>query len=226
LKIANWNIQRLKHSKQLGSIKALIEKQNADIVVLTEADMRLELSEYPYRFETEPLEQPFYKPTERRVIIHSMFPSVGKLETFNPQTACCPILETSLGTVAIYGTIIGIYGNHIPPFKEDLQSQIIDWNQITKEHQLCVAGDFNISFSDGYYFTHHGRNSLFDCFKSFELKILTSELPECIDHIALTRSFLGSNSVKLNEWNMDKSLSDHKGVCVELVKLLTGQSAF
>jgi len=216
LKIANWNIQRLKHSKQLDSIRSSIEKQNADIVILTEADTRLELS-YPYRFETEPLHQPYYKPTERRVIIHSVFPRVGKLETFNPQTACCPILETSLGTVAIYGTIIGIYGNHISPFKEDLQSQIIDWNQITKEHQLCVAGDFNISFSDSYYFTHHGRNSLNECFKANELMNLTSELPECIDHIALSKSFAGGKSVKLNEWNMDKSLSDHKGVCVDLV---------
>lgn len=132
LKIANWNIQRLQHVKQIDSIRAAIEKQNAHVVVLTEADTRLKLSMYPYRYETEPLEQPFYKPTERRVIIHSVYPSIGKLEPFNAQTACCPLLETSLGTVAIYGTIIGIYGNHIPPFKEDLQSQIIDWKQIVE----------------------------------------------------------------------------------------------
>jgi hypothetical protein len=69
MKIATWNIERLKHATKLVRMRMEIEKQDADVLVLTEADTRLQLPSYPFRVETESLEAPFYRETERRVII-------------------------------------------------------------------------------------------------------------------------------------------------------------
>lgn len=42
------------------------------------------------------------------------------------------------------------------------------------------------------------------------------EQPECVDHIAISDSFAEGMNVTMNEWNQDKVLSDHKGICVDL----------
>jgi hypothetical protein len=68
MKIATWNIERLKHATKLVRMRMEIEKQDADVLVLTEADTRLQLPSYPFRVETESLEAPFYRESERRVI--------------------------------------------------------------------------------------------------------------------------------------------------------------
>jgi hypothetical protein len=36
MKIATWNIERLKHATKLGRMRMEIEKQDADVLVLTE----------------------------------------------------------------------------------------------------------------------------------------------------------------------------------------------
>ena len=48
-----------------------------------------------------------------------------------------------------------------------------------------------------------------------EIDILTQDVPECIDHIAMKRRFFGEKII-VSEWNKDKSLSDHKGIVVEI----------
>ncbi len=77
MKIVPWNIERLKHATKMERMRMAIEKQDADVLVLTEADTRLVLPSYPYRIATEPLSDPMYRATERRVIIHSKYPVVG-----------------------------------------------------------------------------------------------------------------------------------------------------
>jgi endonuclease/exonuclease/phosphatase family metal-dependent hydrolase len=47
---------------------------------------------------------------------------------------------------------------------------------------------------------------------------VTASLPECIDHIVVSKQFIGEREVKLTEWNLAKSLSDHKGVCAEFIE--------
>jgi endonuclease/exonuclease/phosphatase family metal-dependent hydrolase len=48
------------------------------------------------------------------------------------------------------------------------------------------------------------------------LELLTRKQPECIDHIAISRGFVGESAVRVEEWNYDKTLSDHKGIVAEL----------
>ena len=52
--IATWNVERLKHKRQLGEIVAACADTHADILVLTETDTRVSLP-YPYCFNSAPL---------------------------------------------------------------------------------------------------------------------------------------------------------------------------
>lgn len=51
MKIATWNVERLKHKNKLEWILGYCQAARADILVLTETDSRLHL-DYPYRVET------------------------------------------------------------------------------------------------------------------------------------------------------------------------------
>jgi endonuclease/exonuclease/phosphatase family metal-dependent hydrolase len=162
------------------------------------------------------LDSSYYKPSERRVTIHSKFKIIENHPTFSLETAICPEIETPLGNLLVYGTIIGIHGNRRESFKEDLAHQLSDFERYAGNN-LCIAGDFNMSFCDNYYFTDHGRTAMNQSFESNELVNLTSHLPEAIDHICISKTFLGDAAVdKTTEWNKDKTLSDHKGVSIEI----------
>ena len=76
-------------------------------------------------------------------------------------------------------------------------------------------GDFNTSFADNYYFTTEGRKALLQVFAEAELQLLTCDRQECVDHIAVSRRFFGDGNVLVDEWNLGKVLSDHKGIVVE-----------
>ena len=55
------------------------------------------------------------------------------------------------------------------------------------------------------------RETFLDC----GIDILTQDVPECIDHIAVSKGFAGEKAA-VAEWNKDKPLSDHKGIVVEI----------
>lgn len=51
MKLVTWNVERLKHHKDIAPIQQEFEVCDADILVLTETDKRLSAN-YPYCFET------------------------------------------------------------------------------------------------------------------------------------------------------------------------------
>jgi hypothetical protein len=77
-----------------------------------------------------------------------------------------------------------------------------------------------MSFADNYYFTNNGRNELNNLFKECKLNLLTRDKTECIDHIAISENFITNMETEIGEWNLDKKLSDHKGIYVELKTLI------
>jgi endonuclease/exonuclease/phosphatase family metal-dependent hydrolase len=79
-----------------------------------------------------------------------------------------------------------------------------------------VCGDFNCSFADNYYYTKAGRDAIEKSFAQNGLDLLTKNQPECIDHVALSKDFTADSVIKITEWNIDKTLSDHKGIAVEV----------
>ena len=55
MKIATWNVERLKKKKYLREILSEIEKINANVLILTETDSQILPENYPYKIETKPL---------------------------------------------------------------------------------------------------------------------------------------------------------------------------
>lgn len=215
MKIATWNIERLKTAKKLPAIIEQLNAVDADILILTEADERVR-PQYKRMFLSTNIGVPcISSPSEHRTIIYTNYELADIKSLGSSCNAMLADIMTPFGELKVYGTVIGTYGNRHASFKTELEEQLFDFDGFAKHRALCIAGDFNISFSDNYYYTKHGRDALNACFERNNLVNLTAELPEAIDHIVVSKSFVGDRTVKLTEWNLDKSLSDHKGVCVE-----------
>jgi endonuclease/exonuclease/phosphatase family metal-dependent hydrolase len=222
MKIATWNIERPDtSSKERNSqIIQALKEVNADILILTETNSLISPGEQYTPYSSEPLpnlkDSIAYKSGENRTTIWSKYRAITRIETSDSSTSVCVSVETPLGELNIYGTVIGVLGNREKSFLPDLKSQILDWGRICGSGDTCIAGDFNITFSDNYYFTKDGRAQILDCFAHLKIDNLTSSLSENIDHIAISESFLKTTKYTTQIWNQDKHLSDHKGVCVSL----------
>ena len=230
MRIATWNVERLKHKNKLDLIHEACDAVEADILVLTETDERVE-PEYPCCCRTTSLkgvetpilyrgEKAFvrYEDTENRVSIFTKYQCLKEYVTFDSYKALCVELATEFGDLLVYGTIMGIFGNREASFQPDLEKQMEDIRRLTAEgRNICVIGDYNLSFIDNYYHTTLGRETVQGCFGRSGITILTSEISQCIDHIAVSDSFMfGHRVTGINEWNCDKSLSDHRGIVVQI----------
>ncbi len=222
MKIATWNAERLKHYKQLEDIRKMFNDIDADILVLTESDTRIEIPE-KYRYSASTLKPKDtgllkYAGTERRVQVFSKYEIINVPETYDPFSSCCVEVRTDIGDLKIYGTITGVFGNREKSFKTDLAAQSEDFKRLSANEDLCVAGDYNITFSDNYYFTKEGRKLFNEVFEATGIINCTAHLSEAVDHIAISREFLKGINYEIQEFNTDKKLSDHKGVCIEIKK--------
>ncbi len=223
MKIATWNVERLKHRKNLDEIIAICKNLQADILVLTENDDTIQL-DYDYECHSptpSPLEAPGYPgpitygSSEHRVSIYTKYKIIGQHETFDEHTALCLELETEKGNLLVYGTIMGVLG-HRYSFQEDLEKQIEDFSRYIEEgYNLCICGDYNCSFSDNYFFTFKSRDLIIKTFSECGIQLLTDEIWQGIDHIAISNEFIGESPVLISEFHTEKRLSDHKGVSVE-----------
>jgi exonuclease III len=218
MKIATWNLERPKiNGKKTIAIIDILKKINADIFVLTETETFINLGDEYFVRHSEKDKQDYFGEGERRVSIFSKYPITNELKTFRADTSLCVSLETPKGELIIYGTVIGNRGNKGYNFKEDLEEQILDFNRLSIDKNFCVAGDFNISFSDSYYTIKESREELQTTFENLGLKNITEDLPENIDHIVLTGTFCGTTKPKIETWNEEKNLSDHKGILIEII---------
>lgn len=224
MKIATWNVERLKHRKSLDEIIDICNRSQANILVLTETDEYINLdykncchTPTPSPFPIKGYDTPItYAPTEHRVSIYTNYKIINQYDTFDEQTALCLELETEKGNLLVYGTIIGILGNRRPSFKTDIIKQTEDFRRLTeKGYNLCICGDYNCSFSDNYYFTKFARERIINTFSKCDIQLITAGCWHCIDHIAISKQFIGDNPVRISEWNIEKSLSDHKGISVQ-----------
>lgn len=219
MRIATWNVERLKHWRQLPEIVAACEQAAADILILTETDARIRPA-FRYCFQTlcpAEIAPGYYAPTERRVAIFTNYECVRRHATYDKYTALCVELATELGNLCVYGTIMGVEGNRRASFREELPRQLEDIAGLAAAgHNICVGGDFNLSFADNYYFTHFGRDALTKSFTANGIRLLTANVSECIDHIAVSERCLGGVEPDIAEWNQAKSLSDHKGIVVTI----------
>lgn len=221
MKIATWNIERMAHSP--AKIQLACEQVRADILILTESDDRI-CPRYEYAFHT-PTPPDIegtrfgtirYAPTEHRVSVFTNYPCVRRYTTADEYTSLCVELETDRGNLLVYGTIIGTH-DVTTVFPQDLKRQLPDFERLTAGgSQLCVCGDFNCFFTGRCWPSMAGKDALLQAFSQNRMELLTREQPNCIDHIAISEQFLGNDAVHIEEWNLDRKLSDHKGIAVRL----------
>lgn len=220
MRIATWNVERLSPKKRLPGILEAVRRVDADILVLTETDTFIRPG-YEYEYHTPFLAGSvagdYYRPTENRVSIFSKYQAARQYPVTDANTSICVELATERGPLVVYGTIFGIHGNRRPSFRQDILQQMDDVRCLAEQGcAICLCGDFNCSFSDNYYFTNWARQTLLDAFEACDLELVTAGKPECIDHIALSRSFPRKCEAAVLEWNLDKTLSDHKGICIDI----------
>jgi len=220
LRIATWNVERpTLFSNRVPAINAELKKVAADIFILTETNSCISPGEGYSVCSTLPLapdkDGDYYKQGELRVSIYSVFPIKESLPVTNPDTTVCALIDTPYGPLAVYGCIIGIHGRG-KGFDIDLQQQIEDLSLLSKQHQVCYAGDFNVSFCDKYYTKKEAKKLLEESFSKYTMRNLTADIPANIDHIAISEAFLKGTSIQKSCWNEEKKLSDHKGVMVTL----------
>jgi endonuclease/exonuclease/phosphatase family metal-dependent hydrolase len=223
MKIATWNIERpSKNGKTTKEIIVFLRELNADILVLTETNEFIDLGPDYNVHHTSVLQDKMYKVGERRVSIFSKYPFLDKnYSTFNSDTSLCVNIKTSLGELTVYGTILGVFGNKGKQFKDDLEKQLLDFENINKQTKnFCIIGDLNISFTDNYYFTKLGREKLTTSFEKHQMRNFTADLKHNIDHIILTEKFVGKRRFIVSHWNNTENkqtrLSDHNGVMIEI----------
>jgi endonuclease/exonuclease/phosphatase family metal-dependent hydrolase len=221
MKIATWNVERpnVSSKRRNEEIIAALQEVDADILILTETNSCINLGKGYNSFATPSLSLSSgvqYREDENRTTIWSKFPAKRYMKTYDEFTAICIGFGTPFGELIVYGTIIGIHGNRRISFSEDLTLQLKDWREITSIDNICVAGDFNISFGDNYYYTKEGRDKINAAFVELKMKNLTGGIKQNIDHIAISESFIKTLKYTTLIWNEDKRISDHIGVCITL----------
>lgn len=187
MRIANWNLDHASNgtrpiTRQVDQLRAL----NPDLVVLTETCEQVDLSSLGYH--------PVYPETRNEygkfdVVIWSKFPVVRTFPTTNDELTVCAQIESPLGDLLIYGTIIPYHGYKGPAktsaawveHYKAIEDQARDWDSIRaatdSKLPLFVAGDFNQTRdnSAGTYGTTDGRQQLGDALLRNELICLTTE---------------------------------------------------
>lgn len=221
MKIINWNVGRPTNNK-CERILTTLEEQDGDILVLTETNSSIHPGKHYNLISTVVLPSKFdgvlYKGMENRVSVWTRFPMSKSHKALDDYTSVCCDIATPLGLLRVYGTIIGVFGGLGQRFQEDLKAQLSDFNDLFPGRQVCLVGDYNISFSGYAYPSHLARETLNDVFHKYRMKNLTSEIANNVDHIAITENFIEGKNVRYNIWNEDKWLSDHIGVCVTITE--------
>ena len=187
IRIATWNIDR---GKSVSPILDTLTTVSADLLVFTESSNNVSVL-LPYNcINSQEFQRYQGYPW---ITICTRWEILEQVTTFNPyRTACC-IVESPLGPLIVYGTIIpyqmaGVNGNRYPEtgkrawqmHLEDIQLQSEDWKVITQKHPgvpMIVAGDFNQT-RDGNgrgYGTSEGRSILSNELMRNNLTCITEE---------------------------------------------------
>ena len=196
MRIATWNLEHDSKDRkgriglQIQQLKKLCPQP--DIIILTETRREVDLSEEGYAgiFSEgiKPAETCRYE--RYFTAIWTKFPIKRQLETFDRETALCVELETPLGNIAVYGTIItwrddkGPNGDS-PPWLEhhrEILRHGDDWyrlrHEIGNHTPLFVCGDFNQTRDGSKAYCSKGGQSILmldEQFKRNNLICLTEE---------------------------------------------------
>ncbi len=240
MKIATWNLQRtLPKSPQATLQQPWLQRINADIWVLTEADLAIAPGQgYRTLASAAPSQDP--RETWRWVQIWVRHWPLSPVATSDPSTTNCALVDLGQGrSCLIYGTVLPLPDNPYPDpdheraFITALRQQQQDWLDLQTaypEALLIVAGDFNQDLNVlPYYGSRRNKQALRHALAEAHLDCLTfgdndpvrrliDGQHSNIDHICVAQS----QTVHLQgtfAWPPSleelRGLSDHFGVGLE-----------
>lgn len=250
MRIATWNVERPKSNTAPRSQRVLnkIQEIAADIWILTETHDAINPG--PDYYVASSLNVPnapiLHAEGEHKTTIWSRWPIIEYWETATPLRAACVVIETPLGALVVYGTVIPYQKARWPygtPRDWDahyaaIATQGADWSRLRRKypaHGLCVAGDLNQTRTGRlWYGSKWGRALLDLALRENKLvgvtqadfsaaEVLSPEdqalLTVCIDHICLDHRWAGFVQ-RVGIWPKHtaagENLSDHNGVFVDL----------
>ena len=222
MKIISWNLERPNNNS--GSEKNMIiidfiEKLNPDIIFLTETNSSIEFKNY---FCHQSIELPKlhenqkYKTGENRITIFSRFPIESHIETYDPYTAICCQINSTIGNLTLYGSIIGSFGGKDKFFQNDLEKQKREIEIFAKNQNVIYSGVFNISFSGYPYPSKNIAAEMMAFFDSNFLVNLTSENKNTAIHIVASSDILKTKTINQKMIPINRKISDHNLVFLEI----------
>ena len=179
-----------------------------------------------------------YKLIEHAVGIWSDCPLLEAVPVSDPRLGACAILQTPLGPIAVYGTVLPFRDEgrssglaQWQMHRETLQRQIHDWKAIRDRfpgHHLLVAGDFNMTMEpSNAYVDRESREALLSACGRLGLSCLTADdtRPTIgrsnVDHILASEGL--AQTAQTHYWQpgatfreVQHRLSDHNGCHVDL----------
>jgi endonuclease/exonuclease/phosphatase family metal-dependent hydrolase len=177
MRIATWNVERPTNATSPRSkrILARLREVDADIWILTETHDDISPGTAYSAWATKPVpEAPTrHRDGERRTIVWSRWPIKERIDEDISHRTSCVLLETPLGDLVIFGTIIPYHGRGCPPHGTlrrweahyaAIAVQGASWQRLRRKFAgcgLCVAGDFNQTREGRFsYGTKWGRTLL------------------------------------------------------------------
>ena len=239
VRIATWNLECPKQNGWVKNQRRLdkIREIDADVWVLTETNAAIALpSDY------EPVASAsisgYHAAGENLSTIWSRWKVLRSIPTFDPLWAVCAEVDSPLGAMIIYGTVItyandkGISGTakQWEEHRRSIHQHHEDWLRIQKQypnHLMCIAGDFNQSRDQsGWYEEKQSVELLSTALHDLSVVCVTEENLQTkglsrstVDHICLSEN-LQSHQLEVGAWEGTTSengkMSDHNGMFVDL----------
>lgn len=237
MRIGTWNVEYARGVDRNKLRLALLERQKADVWVLTETHDDLDLGSTHAAVSTE--QRPTGRIGGRWTTIWSRWPVVEKLDVADPIRTVAALLRAPFGNVIVYGTVLPWHsdtGTAASPAKgwakQDrvLAEQLGEWAQLRALHPdvpLVVAGDLNMNLGGKHYYgTVRGRKALRDgvanlglaCATETELLPVDALRHPPIDHVVVPIAWM-ARVRGVSAWEGKTPaprLSDHSGLVVEI----------
>ena len=239
LRIGTWNVQYARGVDKNRRRRAVLDRHDADIWVLTETHDDLDLTAtHPHAVRTEP--RYAGNPSAFWTTIWSRLPFLGALPTIDRnRTVAARFALNGAGDVIVYGTVLPWNGDTGPTgeasgwteFYRVTPEQGREWAELRVANErslLVVAGDLNQNLGGPHYYgTIKGRALLrahlaaagLTCATEFE-RFADGELAHPpIDHVCISAYPADELRCSVRGWNRaveGVTLSDHSGVVVDV----------
>lgn len=241
LSICTWNIDRsgVRSKWRAAHQSAWLTSRQAGICVVTEVHGTFEIAgQHAVALSAEGKAP--YASWEHAVGIWSRIPVIERIPVRDATLACCVALQTPVGPVAVYGTILpyrnaGLHEGRLAwqMHRLSVEQQIQDWENIRRtrpDDHLVVAGDFNMTMEpSNTYVDRPSRQSLLQACEHLNLICLTTHDTRAalgrsnIDHVLASRCLEMVGAVEFAHPATSANaqpckLSDHNAVAVTVDK--------